>query len=346
MLESEDLYEILQVHPSAHPEVLQASHRQLVQLYSPNRFPYPNAQEMLAAVDKAYAVLGDPVRRADYDIHRKTRATDSDVVRARTFQVLDENGEVRAELGCRVVKYQDSSDDAPLLELKDPEGHVRFSASLDYFDNPHLFMGVEEEGDDRFSVSVDTSGQTQLVMRDQGQCKEVEISSGNLSMRDSEEVTRLQVGLSGGDEGDSPCLVMRDRAGRTRLEMELDEVELDRMVAQVGDDYELSPLIFAYPPRLRLRDQRGNVRIEVGLFGTDSADTPILRVLDLDETPRLEIGYSDDSPWVTMQDRDGNDRLEVELAEVETEDGYDYVPQVRLLDEDENVLQELELPLG
>ena len=301
---------------------------------------------MLAAVEDAYAVLNDPARRADYDIHRKISITVSNVVQARSFQVLDANGEVRAEMGCRVVKYQDSSDDAAFLELKDPEGHVRFSANMDYFDNPHLFMGVEEEYDDRFSVSVDTTGQTRLMMRDEGHGEALEISSGNLSIRDAEEVTRLQVGLSSGDEGDSPCIVMRDRAGRTRLEIELTEVELDRMVARVGDDYELSPLTFAFPPRLRLRDHRGNVRIEVGLFGTDSADTPILRVLDHNETPRLEIGYSDDSPWVTMQDRDGNDRIEVELTEIETDDGIDYIPNVRLMDEDEDVWQEIKPPPG
>ena len=299
---------------------------------------------MLAAVDNAYEVLREPARRAMYDQFRSTTGQTPGVIRAKSFQVLDDDGNVRAELGCRVVTHGDNSDNAPMVQLKDSEGHVKFSASLDYFDNPRLFMGDEEENDDRFSVSVATSGQTRLVMRDEGDREELEVSSGNLSMRDAEEITRLQLGLSGGDEGDSPRLVMRDRSGRTRLEIELAEVELDRMVAQVGDDYELSPVAFAFPPRLRLRDEQGNVRLEVGLFVADSADTPMLRVLDHNETPRLEIGYSGDSPSVTMQDRDGIDRLEVELAEVETAEGYDYIPQVRVLDEDENIRLEMEPP--
>ena len=59
MPEFEDLYEI----PQVHPEVIQASHRQLTQLYDPNLNPYPNASEMLDAVDQAYEALSDPARR-------------------------------------------------------------------------------------------------------------------------------------------------------------------------------------------------------------------------------------------------------------------------------------------
>ena len=39
MPESEDLYEILQVHPSAHPEVIQAAYRRLALLYHPDHNP-------------------------------------------------------------------------------------------------------------------------------------------------------------------------------------------------------------------------------------------------------------------------------------------------------------------
>ncbi len=41
MPETEDLYEIMQVHPSAHPEVIQAAYRRLAQLYGPDRGLYP-----------------------------------------------------------------------------------------------------------------------------------------------------------------------------------------------------------------------------------------------------------------------------------------------------------------
>ena len=281
----------------------------------------------------------------ELDRDRKTNSGVPDVIQAKSFQVVDDDGDVRAELGCRVVRYRDSTDTEPVLELRDSKGHVRFSVSLDYFDQPRLVMGgEEEEQDDRFSVSVESSGETRLVMRDEGYREELEMSSGSLLMRDAEGTIRLQAELSGGDEGDSPRLVMRDRAGRPRFEIELVEVELDQMVAEVGGDYELSPLTFAFPPRLRMRDKKGSIRLELGLFGTDAADSPMLRVLDEKEQPRLEIGYSGDSPWVVMKDKDGIDRLEVELAEVEIDGGYDYIPQLRVLDGDENIRFEKGLP--
>ena len=352
MLESEDLYEILQVHPSAHPEVVQASHWQLTQLFDPNRNPYPNASDMLDAIDHAYDVLSDPARRAMYDQYRKTRSQVADVIQAKSFQVLDDDGNARAELSCRVVRHEDSSDTEPRLELKDSMGHVRFSISLDYFDRPRLVMQDLENDDERLSVSLEIGrDESGLVVRDQDGIDRIKVvaqseggSHPSLEMRDENEITRLEAGLHVGDEGDNPSVVMRDRAGKARFEVELVDVELDRTVAQVGDDYELSPLTLAFPPMLRMRDEEGNIRLEVGLFGTDSANSPMLRVLDEKENPRLEIGYSGDSPWVVMKDKDGIDRLEVELAEVETDDGHDYIPQLRVLDEDENIRFEMGLP--
>ena len=333
MLEFDDLYEILQVHPSAHPDVVQASHRQLSRLYDPSRYPYSNASEMMEAINYAYRVLSDPGKRAVYDQYRKTLSQVPDVVKAKSFQVLDDAGNVRAELGCRAMTFGDGSDTEPILELKDSEGHVRFSMQLDYFDQPRLVMGDEEEHDDRFRVSMDSSGKPRLEMRD-----------GSLVVRDAEDTIRLEAGLGGGDEGDSPRMIMRDNSGRTRLEIELVEVELDQMLAKVGDDYELSPWTLAYPPRLRMRDEEGSIRLEIGLFGAEVANSPMLRLLDDQERLRLEIGHIDESPWVTMKGKDGIDRLQVELVEVEIDGNQDYIPQLRVLDQDENIRFETNFP--
>ena len=67
MPETENLYEILQVHPSAHPDVIRAAYRRLSLLYHPDRNPSPEATEMMAAINYAYEVLGDPEKRAAYD---------------------------------------------------------------------------------------------------------------------------------------------------------------------------------------------------------------------------------------------------------------------------------------
>jgi len=71
MENSGDLYEILQVHPSAHPDVIQAAFRRLTLLYHPDRNTDPETVRKMTQLNLAYEVLRDPVQRADYD---RTRA--------------------------------------------------------------------------------------------------------------------------------------------------------------------------------------------------------------------------------------------------------------------------------
>lgn len=77
MPETENLYEILHLHPSAHPDVVQAAYRRLALLYHPDRNPSPEAAEMMTAVNRAYAVLSDPEQRAEYDRRRAAQADSS-----------------------------------------------------------------------------------------------------------------------------------------------------------------------------------------------------------------------------------------------------------------------------
>ena len=74
MPEMEDLYEMLHLHPSAHPDVIQAAYRRLALLYHPDKNPSPEANEMMAAVNRAYAVLSDPEQRAEYDRSRAVQS--------------------------------------------------------------------------------------------------------------------------------------------------------------------------------------------------------------------------------------------------------------------------------
>lgn len=74
MPETEDLYEILHLHPSAHPDVIQAAYRRLALLYHPDKNPSPEASEMMAAVNRAYEVLSDPEKRAEYDRRRTAQS--------------------------------------------------------------------------------------------------------------------------------------------------------------------------------------------------------------------------------------------------------------------------------
>ena len=73
MNESEDLYEILQVHPTAHQDVITAAYRRLTLLYHPDRNPSEEAAEMMKRLNLAYETLSNPGRRAAYDLTRADR---------------------------------------------------------------------------------------------------------------------------------------------------------------------------------------------------------------------------------------------------------------------------------
>jgi curved DNA-binding protein CbpA len=62
-----DLYELLQVLPAAEPEVVRAAYRALAQKHHPDT---GGSQERMAALNHAWAVLGDPQARHNYDRQR------------------------------------------------------------------------------------------------------------------------------------------------------------------------------------------------------------------------------------------------------------------------------------
>ncbi|MGZ6267571.1 MAG: J domain-containing protein, partial [Candidatus Limnocylindrales bacterium] len=62
-----DPYEVLQVRPSADPEVVRAAYRVLARKYHPDHGGDPT---QMVALNDAWDVLGDPVRRAAYDASR------------------------------------------------------------------------------------------------------------------------------------------------------------------------------------------------------------------------------------------------------------------------------------
>ena len=66
-----DWYEILQVHESAEPEVIEAAYKRLVRKYHPDVSASPNATELTQRLNQAYEVLRDPRKRAAYDQQRR-----------------------------------------------------------------------------------------------------------------------------------------------------------------------------------------------------------------------------------------------------------------------------------
>jgi curved DNA-binding protein CbpA len=68
MLELVDFYKVLQVDPSAEPEVIQAAYRSLARKYHPD--VVGGSEERMVAINQAWAVLGDDATRAVYDRSR------------------------------------------------------------------------------------------------------------------------------------------------------------------------------------------------------------------------------------------------------------------------------------
>ena len=64
MPSAEDLYQVLQVAPDAEPEVIRAAYRALAQKHHPDA---GGTQERMAALNHAWAVLGEPQARRNYD---------------------------------------------------------------------------------------------------------------------------------------------------------------------------------------------------------------------------------------------------------------------------------------
>jgi curved DNA-binding protein CbpA len=67
MPEPTDAYKILQVDPEAEDEVIKAAYRRLARKYHPDLAFGPEAATRMAALNAAWALIGDPVARAAYD---------------------------------------------------------------------------------------------------------------------------------------------------------------------------------------------------------------------------------------------------------------------------------------
>lgn len=69
-----DYYKILQVDPSAEPEVIETVYKRLARKYHPDVNKADDANQRMQAINLAYEVLSDPRKRAEYDCLRARRA--------------------------------------------------------------------------------------------------------------------------------------------------------------------------------------------------------------------------------------------------------------------------------
>ncbi len=96
-----DFYEILEVPTNATQDKIKEQYRFLVQAWHPDKFPNPaqkeKAQEKLKVINEAYEVLGDTVKRAQYDLERKESDPSFGRDRSGRDRVWTEAEERRAE---------------------------------------------------------------------------------------------------------------------------------------------------------------------------------------------------------------------------------------------------------
>jgi curved DNA-binding protein CbpA len=76
-----DLYRVLQVDPSADPEVIEAAYKRLARRYHPDHNRGDSSAEAhMKRINEAYRVLGKPALRADYDARSGARLPQLEIV--------------------------------------------------------------------------------------------------------------------------------------------------------------------------------------------------------------------------------------------------------------------------
>lgn len=142
-------YETLGVDPSAPPDRIRAAYRDRARLHHPDR-DRTASDDAMAAVNEAYRVLGDPVRRFEYDrslrvhgsaagpVHRSSRVGDADrvpapmppsrLMPAGPARVPWKLMAVMAVAGSALILFAASFNDAPSDEV--PDGILRVGSCV------------------------------------------------------------------------------------------------------------------------------------------------------------------------------------------------------------------------
>lgn len=73
-----DLYDLLQISPRAHPDMVHTAYRELIKRYQSDGVENPHSARIVRHLNAAYAVLRDENRRARYDAYRLRDVTLAD----------------------------------------------------------------------------------------------------------------------------------------------------------------------------------------------------------------------------------------------------------------------------
>jgi curved DNA-binding protein CbpA len=78
MSQGKNYYQILQVDPSAEPEIITAAYKRLSIKYHPDTNQSNDATRRMQEINEAYQVLKDPASRAHYDLYINSQSTSAE----------------------------------------------------------------------------------------------------------------------------------------------------------------------------------------------------------------------------------------------------------------------------
>ncbi len=86
-------YDLLGVNRHAQPANLRTAYRRLAQRYHPDKMPNnAKAEQVMAALNQAYAVLSDPDQRAEYDSQIQELEMSRQRSQEHFAEMLEDNG--------------------------------------------------------------------------------------------------------------------------------------------------------------------------------------------------------------------------------------------------------------
>lgn len=151
----DDYYEILQVNPTARPKVIKAAYRALASEIAPDINPSPDANERMVKINKAYEVLGDPIKRRDYDNRRQHKTGSSGTTYASPKPTIDpdhiEFTDVRpGEIKRASFTIFNTGGQYSKININNPDSWLKVVAwhSLSATDELPLKVDIEAQGKD------------------------------------------------------------------------------------------------------------------------------------------------------------------------------------------------------
>jgi hypothetical protein len=227
-----------------------------------------------------------------------------EVVGARRFQMVDEQGRVRADIGM--------VDDNPVLYAYDEEGEARLGLGLSMFGDPRLGL-FNEKGDPCAVLSLGTSGPSLNFMDGNGKpnaALEVWDGDSRLDLCDAEGKPRVSLDTS----EDKPGLNLYDAAGELRASLTMFEGEPGLDLYDAAGKIRMAVAMLDGEPGLCLHEAAGGMRAALAMV----EHGPDLVLYDATGKPRASLAVFEGDPGLVLYDAAGKTRAALGATSLET----------------------------